>query len=53
MKTCSLIIDEKLTASRIPLSVFDQHIRSLIIPGNILSLKAGIFSRDGPFLCCK
>jgi hypothetical protein len=48
MKTSLLIADEKLTASRISPEVFDQSILSSARPSNVLSLKAGIFSRDGP-----
>ncbi len=53
MKTPSLIADEKLTASRIPPVVFDQHVLSLTGTNNILSSEAGIFSRDGPAFRCK
>ena len=53
MKTSSLIIDEKLTASTISPADFDQRILSLAKPSNVVLLKAGIFSRDGPSPCCQ
>jgi hypothetical protein len=53
MKTSLLIANEKLTASGISSVVFDQGILSIFRINNILSLQAGIFSRDGPFFCCK
>jgi hypothetical protein len=48
MKTSSLIADERLAASRIYTVVFYQYSRSIVRPNRILSLEAGIFSRDGP-----
>jgi len=48
VKTNLLIADEKLTASRISPVVVDQRILSLVRSCDILSLNAGIFSRDGP-----
>ena len=48
MKTSLLIADEKRTASKISLVVFDQRILAIVRTNNILSLEAGIFSRDGP-----
>jgi hypothetical protein len=53
MKTSSLIADKRLTASRISPIVFDQYPLSIVRPGHILSLEAGIFSRDGPLSRCK
>jgi hypothetical protein len=48
MKTNSLIADERLAASRTYPVVFDQYPRSIVRSNHILSLEAGIFSRDGP-----
>ena len=53
MKTSSLIIDEKLTAFKISPVVFDQRILLSARPSNVLSVTAGIFTRDGPSPCCK
>jgi len=53
MKTSLLIANEKLTASGISPVVFHQHILLRVRINNILSLQAGIFSRDGPLVCCK
>jgi hypothetical protein len=48
MKTSLLIANEKRTVSNISLAVFDQRIPSIVRTNSILSLEAGLFSRDGP-----
>ena len=48
MKTCLLIIDEKLTASGISPLVFERYPLKKNFSFNIISSQAGIFSRDGP-----